>query len=269
MNKTLLKSDFTVFIILFLFVVLLRQFTVSQMLAAGIDSYYVHSGFKICVNILLAAISIYFIRKNNLQELAGLSKVKVKRAYLLLFPLLYLTIINALFLDDISEENLWLNLFVSGIYCLSVGLSEELTLRGFIQSFLINRFGSSKKNIVIVIFASAAFFGILHLVKFDKGLYGEISQLFFATFIGVMFGVVLLITKRIYPLIIIHAAIDFVAKLDSMGNPAAAQISNPTSLTNSIATSLIVLPCLLYAIYYIWKTDLLKIVKNNTSGNPL
>jgi membrane protease YdiL (CAAX protease family) len=134
---------------------------------------------------------------------------------------------------------------------------------------LIKRFGKTKRNIILSVFASALFFGFIHLIKFDKGIYGELSQVFFATFIGVMFGFLLVITKRIYPLIIIHAIIDFVAKLDATGVPIKQKIAEPTSVENAILTTLLVLPCLIYGIFLMKKYRLIEQTQKNTNHNSV
>jgi membrane protease YdiL (CAAX protease family) len=201
---------------------------------------------------VLSSISIVIAKKLNLLELGGLSKVKPQKLWIVIFPLLYLVLINLLFLDIIPNYT-YTNLLVLIIYCLSIGFSEELSLRSVLLPLISKYFGNDRKAQVKAIFISAFIFGLLHLIKFDKGMYGEISQLFFATFIGVMFGAVLVVIKRIYPLIIIHALIDFAAKLDSINEPARNIVSNPMGIESAVLTILLTLPCLLYGIYVIKK----------------
>ena len=106
------------------------------------------------------------------------------------------------------------------------------------------------------VLAAALFFGIIHLINFDKGIYGEVSQVLFASFIGVMFGFLLVVTKRIYPLIIVHAIIDFVADLDSAGIPIKEKISMATSIDNAFYIVVLALSFLLYGIYLMKKHPL-------------
>jgi membrane protease YdiL (CAAX protease family) len=197
-------------------------------------------------------VSFFIARKLDLIQLGGLSKVKSEKLWILIFPLLFLVALNGLFLDTIPNYDS-LNLLILSIYCLSIGLSEELSLRSVLLPLLIRFFGKSKKSYTKAIFISALIFGLLHLIKFDKGIYGEISQVFFATFIGVMFGAILLVIKRVYPLIIIHAVIDFVAKLDSINRPVKEAILRPVNIENSFITILLTIPCLIYGIYIIKK----------------
>ena len=233
-----------------------REWTTRILVAQDITSYRAHSLFSTGVNILMSVIAYLFIRKHQLQSLAGIQKGTVKHAWLLLYPV-YLILVNALFMDEIPANDLFMNTVILLIYCISIGYSEELSLRGFMQSYLIKAYGHSKKGIVFAVFGAGFVFGLLHLLKFDKGLYGEISQVFFALFIGVLFGALLLRTKRLYPLIILHTLIDFAAKLDGMGISTTAEgiTKQPTSLTSAIVTTLVVLPCLIFGILMLRKVS--------------
>lgn len=247
---------------IFLFVIILiviigsREWTTNLLIEQGIISYSAHSLFSIGVNVLLSSIAYLFIKKYHLQSLAGIQKRKVTHAWLLLYPV-YLILVNALFMDEIPTDHLFMNTAILLVYCISIGYSEELSLRGFMQSYLIKAYGHSKKGIVFAVFGAGFIFGLLHLLKFDKGLYGEISQVFFALFIGVLFGALLLRTKRLYPLIILHTLIDFVAKLDGMGISETAQETTrqATSLGSAIATTLVVFPCLIFGILMLRKVS--------------
>jgi membrane protease YdiL (CAAX protease family) len=258
-NQTMTKKQFwkqlLLFVVALLLILLTREYFSLQLIENGIESYQTHTFLSIGANIILILISVFFIKKNGLAKIAGIKGTTLKKWYLLIFPL-YLVLLNAITLDDINTDILIPNILILLIYSISIGIAEELSIRGFLQSHLINHFGKTKKNIVLSVFASSLFFGLIHLVNFDKGIYGELSQVCFAMFVGVMFGFLLVITKRIYPLIIIHTIIDFVAKLDSTGLPIKEKISKPESLENAIFIMALALPCLLYAIFLMKKQKL-------------
>ncbi|MBL4605535.1 MAG: CPBP family intramembrane metalloprotease [Flavobacteriaceae bacterium] len=240
---------FTGFIV---FILLLNNSIKEALLSNGIDSYNFHLGVKAFSNCILGIVSFFIARKLNLIKLGGLSKTKPKKLWLLIFPLLFLVSLNGLFLDTIPNYNA-LNLIILSIYCLSIGISEELSIRSVLLPLLIRFFGKGKKATIKAILISSLIFGLLHLIKFDKGIYGEISQVFFATFIGISFGAILVVIKRIYPLIIAHAVIDFVAKLDSINTPIKEVVAQPMNIENSLITVLLTIPCLLYGVYVIKK----------------
>ena len=228
-------------------VLLGRQYFKTVLIDQGITDYTSHTLLGMGINIVLIIISLIYIKRYKLSDLAGIGKSVLQHKVLLLFPL-YLIAVNLLFADAIPTNHIVWNASLLLVYCLSVGLSEELSLRGFMQSYLIQHYGTSRKKVLWAVLGAAFIFGLLHLIKFDKGLYGELSQVLFATFIAVMFGVLLLRTKRLFPLVILHAIIDFAAGLDRMGQDVSLKTLNDTTLINAIVTTLIVLPCLIYGL---------------------
>ncbi len=74
------------------------------------------------------------------------------------------------------------------------------------------------------------------------------AQLLYATFIGLMFGILLLVTKKIYPLIIVHALVDFSADFGEAGMPVLQKVVDTASLENAILIVLLTSPCLIYAL---------------------
>ena len=239
------------FSVLLVAILLIRTLIKHVLIEHLILDYKIHLLLGITANIALIFIAIFYIRKHDLLMLSGIKKQPIIKPLLLLFPLVYLVLLNVIFSDLETAQLTITNVLMLLIYTLTIGFAEELSLRGFLQTYLLKHFGDKKKYTIIIV-GVAFFFGVLHLIKFDKGLYGEISQVLFATFIGVLFGVLLLITKRIYPLILIHAAIDFAAKIDSVGVPVAVQTS-ATSLGSAVFITLLVLPCLLVGLFLLKK----------------
>ncbi|TPN89271.1 CPBP family intramembrane glutamic endopeptidase [Aquimarina algicola] len=237
----------TLFIILLSILLYAREFLKQNLFDHGINSYVSGISFQIIFNVLLITLALLLIRKFKLKNLAGLGNLKYSNWLLLIFPL-YLVVFNVFNLEDISSYTAFeFVLFL--IYTLSIGFSEELLLRGFLQSYLIKNTSKTKKNIFIAVFVSSLIFGLLHLLNFNKGIYGELGQIGFATFIGVMFGTILLRTKNMYAIALLHACIDFAAKYDQIGVPFDLnKVVEESSLINTIAILIIVLPCLIYGI---------------------
>lgn len=258
MTKKQFWNQLLLFVAALLLILFIREYFSHQFIDNGVESYQTHQLLGIGTNIVLIFISYLFIKKNGLLKIAGIKGTTLKRWYLLLFPLIFLVVLNVLLMDDINTAILFPNILILFIYCISIGFAEELSIRGFLQSHLIHYLGNTKKNIIFSIFVAALFFGLIHLLNFDKGMYGEVSQVFFAMFIGVMFGVVLVITKRIYPLIIVHAVVDFVGKLDATGLPIKVKISTSMSIENAVFIILLTLPCLLYGLFLMKKYQLIE-----------
>ena len=251
MKKTTLKHLilFVTFIIVLLFA---KTSTTDYLLKTGIDTYNIHLCAKIIFNIILITVSFLVIKKLDLFKIGGLSKEKVNKPLLLIFPLVYLVLLNLLFADVIPDFSI-LNIFVLAVYCVSIGFAEELSIRSVLLPLILQFNIDSKQKERKAVLFSSLIFGALHLIHFNKGVPGEISQVFFATFIGFVFGALLLITKRIYPLIIVHAIIDFVAKVDTIGKPIKNIVYDPMSIESAIFTVVLVLPCLIYGVFIMKK----------------
>ncbi len=254
-KKARFWSQLLLFVTALLLIVISREYFLNQLIIAKVESYQTHTFLGIGANIVLIFVSLFFIKTNGLSKVAGISDVSLSRWPLLLFPFLYLVLLNALTMDALNFELILPNLLTLIVYVISVGIAEELSIRGFLQSHLLSIFSKTKRGVVFSVFIASLFFGVIHLINFDKGLYGEISQVFYATFIGLTFGFLLIITKSIYPLIIIHAINNFIAGLDSAGAPIIEKISNPTSLENAILIVFLALPCFLYGLFLIRKMD--------------
>lgn len=252
MNKKNTLQQIILFTIFIGIVLSINRFIKGYLFENEITDYKSHLLVKTFTNIILASVSFLVAKKLNLLELGGLTNIKPKKLWLTIFPLVFLTLLNGLFLDTIPNYDS-LDMIVLAIYCLGIGFAEELSLRGVLLPLISRYFGDDRKAQIKAVFISALIFGLLHLLKFDKGIYGEISQVFYATFIGVMFGAVLLVIKRVYPLIIIHAAIDFVAKLDAINLPAKETVSNPMDLVSALVTTIVTIPCLIYGMFVIKK----------------
>jgi membrane protease YdiL (CAAX protease family) len=251
----------TIIIALVVFMIGIRgiqTFSLKHITDIGKESleltYLIKSGF----NFIYVLGGYWAIKKYKLGTLGGLGRTRFKNGWLLLFPL-YLVLLN--FDTDLNFDSIPATRYAAlGLLTLSIGFSEEYLLRAFLQSEFLKRYGISKKGIIWSVLGAAFIFGLLHLVKFDKGLYGEIGQVCFATFIGVMFGAILLRTHKIWPLVMIHALIDFAAKIDEL--PIVEKIvesteevaKNPDSgLSNMIAIILITIPCLIYGLLLLRK----------------
>jgi len=252
MEKNSITKQIVLFIAFFIVILLTNNIVKDYLISNEIYDYNTHLLVKTASNIILTLISFLFIWKNDLSNLGGLNSYKPEKKHLLWFPLLYFVALNLVFADDIPNFSLY-QILILTVYCVSIGFSEEFSLRGVLLPLFIKLGSKDKKSITKAIIISALAFGLAHLIKFDKGIFGEISQLFFATFIGFLFGALLIATKSIYPLIIIHALIDFAAKIDRIGIPFEKGITNQTDLTGAVFSVILSLPCLLFGLYVIKK----------------
>ena len=258
---------------IFIIIIFLLGFFAINALKIECIAYLADKGYNtvdtkhlviIIFNTFYTLVSFWLIRKYQLLDLAGLgNKFKFKNWFLLLFPL-YLVLIN---IPDPGDVNLvsatTLNYVLLILWSLSVGFSEEFMLRGFTQSLLLTKYGKTKKGIFFSVIGAAMIFGLLHLVKFDKGLYGEIAQVLFATFIGTMFGAILLRTHKLWPLILMHALIDVFGNLNKL-EPVKKVVEIPiveNSMFDSLILAIIVFPCFIYGLILLRKVKVEEVQK--------
>lgn len=220
------------------------------------DPYINNHIIRTSINLLLSIAFISLISKNHFKDKVGLTGTSCFRFDLLVLPLFYGVLINLLFFE--LEGSLEIKYIISLlVYTVSVGLIEELSLRGLIQNYLNDYFGHHKKGVIKAIVCMSFLFAVLHLLNFNKGIWGEMAQFFYAFFIGMGFGSVFYYTKRIYPLIIIHGLIDFASGLDRLG--MINYQSSTDNFMNSLFIILLLSPYLFYALF------LFKKLKTQTS----
>ena len=105
-------------------------------------------------------------------------KMKFVDSVLLGLPMLIVILINLYFnyssLETINYPNL-INLL---LYCTFIGIGEEFLCRGFLQNEFIERFGDSKKHILLSILFSSLIFGLMHIsnVLTGQSLFETIMQ---------------------------------------------------------------------------------------------
>ena len=101
-----------------------------------------------------------------------------------------------------EPEHSWTGVALLFILSVTVGFTEELAMRGYLIPRL-ERLANSKFWAVLI---SAALFGCIHLQN-------GIVSVWSAFWAGVLYGIVFVWTRRLWPTVFTHAAYDFVAFL--------------------------------------------------------
>lgn len=94
--------------------------------------------------------------------------------------------------------------------CLAVAAYEELAFRGALF-LMICRGKKSKKDIFLSVIISSAVFALFHLLNLidGAGVGSVIMQIGYSFLIGGMCATVLIVSKSIYPCIVLHAIFNF------------------------------------------------------------
>lgn len=100
------------------------------------------------------------------------------------------------------------------VYNMAIGFYEEVMMRGLVLNNFINLYGESKKGIIYSVCISSLIFGVAHLcnlVESPQLINATLSQVLYASFIGIFFASVYLRCGNIWAVIVLHGFIDFAA----------------------------------------------------------
>jgi membrane protease YdiL (CAAX protease family) len=111
---------------------------------------------------------------------------------------------------------------ILALLCLSIGLFEEATMRGLCLNGLLARMGRTRGGVYAAIILSSLMFGMLHFdPSIDFGSPLEIAQnilkVLQSGMCGFLFACILVKTRNIWAVAIIHAANDFMLLFMSNG----------------------------------------------------
>lgn len=103
--------------------------------------------------------------------------------------------------------------FMSTVFiAFTTGLFEEMLVRGFAYNNFKRNFGDSLEGVKKSILWSSVLFGAIHIVNlkgFDlSSILTVLSQMIYATILGMFFALVYIQSKSMWTVIIIHALID-------------------------------------------------------------
>lgn len=202
---------------------------------------------KMSVSIILIIVLIKF----DLIKSIGLTDFPSRwKDWLIAWPLIMIIMISLLSLIFGSLELDTAKPVMIGIFTLMnffIGLAEELLVRGLILGVLLLKWGNSKKGICSCVVVSSMIFGIAHIGNFIVNpsiLVATLSQLVYATFIGIFFAACVLRSNTIWPVIIFHATLDFFGQIQQITVGGGIEAAN--KVTASITLQQALLPIVMY-----------------------
>lgn len=176
-------------------------------------------------------------------QISWFNRQAITSWYLFLLPLAYVLINIGDFYPHTTQD-LWLGLFSN----LFTGSLEEILCRGLVIALLVNYLHQQQQSYVLLKAAllSSLLFGLVHFVNiFEKPeTIGVISgQVIYATFIGMGFAACYLRTRSLFPLMLIHAAINTMGFLTSAPNEVAA-----ASFIDTLPAIIVCSPLMVYGL---------------------
>ena len=150
-------------------------------------------------------------------------------------PLFLLPLIFALFSEFNVTDPAQIAFFA--LYTFIVGFAEEAIVRGLMLTTL------RPKGVVQAVLLSSIIFGFMHLANLMIGadLGSTVTQVIYATLIGIAFAGTLQAGGSIWPLVIIHALVDFFSKLSGTSGDNSSM-----NLTSALIMIGIQIPFALY-----------------------
>lgn len=157
-------------------------------------------------------------------------------------PLLIIAVVVGLTsIPDIFNPSLNLsNLITLMMFCISIGLYEEFLCRGWLLNEFLEKYGRTRKQVIVSIFLSALIFGLMHISNIwigGQSVFTTIMQIIQATAIGMLFGGIYFRTKNIWAVVFLHGFYDFCVFLSSVNTLKDCHAANETvSIATIIAT---------------------------------
>lgn len=98
------------------------------------------------------------------------------------------------------------------IYCVAIALWEEFLCRGVILTNMLKKWGNSKNGIIKSVILSAFIFGAAHVITGFGGDWTNTTiQIVYASFMGLLFGVIYIKTKSLASTIVLHFILNLTA----------------------------------------------------------
>lgn len=223
MKKENKKGSLILLIIKIVLLFLLTDFVIS--FVPGLMTRAVNTGkyglnFIVEMFAVLVVFIVMILSKN--QYVFTDKKEGFFKSILLGLPILIIAILMFILnsLSIILEFDLNIsNLITLILFCISIGLYEEFLCRGWLLNEFLEKYGSTRRQVIVSIFISAIIFGLMHISNIWVGgqtVTETILQIVQATTIGVLFGAVYYRTKNIWAVIFLHAFYDFSIFLGSV-----------------------------------------------------
>jgi len=163
-------------------------------------------------------------------KVIGEKKEGFFKTLLICFPLTLISILyTTTSIGNIAKASL-LNILGLILYSFSIGLTEELLVRGWLLNKFFSKYGNKRKEVYLSILFSALIFGGMHISNIwtaGQTVSETLIQIVFATSAGIFFGAAFFRTRNIIALAFLHGFYDFSILLEDI-NLLRDCTTNPT-----------------------------------------
>ena len=175
------------------------------------------------------------------------------KGFLLSLPFVAVAVNNAplagLASGAVSVNASAISYFLFALYCVFVGLFEEIVFRGIVFPLILRKMGSTRKGIFWSVIISSALFGAIHVVNFFSSSPGAVVlQIGYSFLIGAMCAMVMLLCRNVFACAALHAGFNFAGLIaDELGT---GQVWNAVNIT---LTAVVGVLALLYGVFVMVK----------------
>jgi membrane protease YdiL (CAAX protease family) len=259
-KKYPIVASLTIFII----VVVLTEAPIQgirRILAPVTGRFYGDYLTDLILNALGAICLLLAAAKVGLGGRLGLLRPSPWRSLLLTWPLVLLSLLcgSDAFLGDVGLVFDPVLFVILACLYLAIGFFEEILFRGYVQGFLMRRWGHSYRGMLLSVFVASFIFCGAHLVNLVMGrgnlLYAA-TQMVYAFFFGVYSSALYVRSGSLVPGIVLHMVFDFANNLDTFApgaRPRSEMVRSATPETAFVGI-LITLPLLLCGLFYLRKS---------------
>ena len=211
---------------------------------------------------IMGLVLVWLLVKLGMLKDARFTHPREWRAVWLIWPFLLFTLLN---LEEVISGKLeidtsWPGLIILFILLnLSIGFAEEVMARGVVLNLLLRKWGDSRQGVYGAVLVSALLFGAAHLFNLITGHLpplAALTQIGYSIAFGVVFAACFLRNNSIWPVIIMHAAVDFAGGLRHIRVGGANQTPVANNTIEAAITALIIsVPLLLYGLFILRKVE--------------
>ncbi|MCD4827559.1 MAG: CPBP family intramembrane metalloprotease [Acholeplasmataceae bacterium] len=254
--KKIIISLIMVLTLILMMVIQFGQLSLSQDPAI---SNMINDSFLRILGSIIFIIFVYIFGHKILK----LNQKPFLKSLIIIIPALIISINNFPFIpffngDAVLTKPIY-TIYIFALSCLSAGIFEEVVFRGLILFFFLQKFSKSRDGILYSILISSALFGFMHVFNlFDGANIGDtLLQVIYSFAMGTLWAVMLLKTKNIWLVILLHSLYNFTGLLF----PTLGNLSEKYDLITIISTSIIAIAVAIYTYRIFLKLDLKEIEK--------
>lgn len=227
-------------------------------------------GEQCIAEMIMALLVIILLLITNKGYIFTEKKESFKKTIVLDIPIIIITllmlIVSVISLKKVPDFSIVINMF---LLCIFIGIFEEILFRGYIQNQFIEKYGYTRKKVIISILLSAFIFGTFHSINIlaGQGNLMTIMQVIQTIGAGIYLGSLYYRTKNIWNIILLHGLYDFsvmLANANYLKDPISGNASGTILILNICVSIIFILIYVISSILILRKSKIKHLIKDNT-----